>query len=107
MHSTDLQCTYNAQMCSARLSCAAEQDVEKKKRSMNSATLHSALEQEAKKNAFITAMEDEVCRAGCYRLDWILARASANTFVQTAVGFFFKRSKIQTFSFVYISKQKQ
>lgn len=49
--------------------------------------LHSALAAEAKKNAFIMDLEDEVCGAGCYRLDWILARASANTFVQTAVGF--------------------
>lgn len=74
---------------------------------MNSATLHSALEQEAKKNAFITAMEDEVCRAGCYRLDWILARASANTFVQTAVGFFFLRETKFRLSVLYIFLNKR
>lgn len=85
MHSTKLQCVYNTQISPTHLFCAAEQDAGKNC-SVNSAMLHGALEQEAKKNVFIRDMGGEVRKAGCYRVHWTLARTSANTFVQTAVG---------------------
>lgn len=74
------------QIGATHLFCAAEQDVETNC-SMNSTMLHGALEQEAKKNAFIRDMGGEVWRAGSYRVHWTLAKASANTFVQTAWDF--------------------
>lgn len=72
---------------------------------MNSAMLHSCLEQEAKKNALTTATGSEVYRVGCYCLDWTLARASANALAKIAVGFLMA-DKVQTRHFTCNLKYK-
>lgn len=52
---------------------------------MNSAMLHSSLEQEVMKNAFIVDMEDAAYRAGCYRLDF--GQGISKYFCIKTVGF--------------------